>query len=387
MEHFDKLTSPELKLFIRYHDHTLKKIGDIPNTKGTLEEAARGMNKRILAAFNCRLSPCKLNQQLPHSSIEDEDEEEVALLDDLVLVHTVGGEDNGDDISASKLLDDEQWVKSVAELFRLEEYSMAACFKAPRRVEQEEERAELKAKADVLMKILRQRLKQHIDKRAGTRKDHWAWKFARKNLAVVAAYKILAGHTKSRIACVKEGNSLLSPNINKFRPCLQSPKDEGCYLFFDSNDGVFIRSGKVTGRGVDKRLDEHKSGAESVTAQSDFYELYPSEHSARAEKRSKKGFFEDLFPVFGAGFDPNCPVAEHVNKDVKEGGVLLLSEFEKAKIKSSKVDGSMSDAEKFRTILAYQFELGYDLAIALSDNVSQSPGFESFIGIFGGTTE
>lgn len=49
----------------------------------------------------------------------------------------------------------------------------------------------------------------------------------------------------------------------------------------------------------------------------------------------------------------------------------------------------MSDAysQKFRSILAYQFELGYDLAIALSDNVSQSPGFESFIGIFGGITE
>ena len=70
---------------------------------------------------------------------------------------------------------------------------------------------------------------------------------------------------------------------------------------------------------------------------------------------------------------------------------MLLSEFEKAKITSSKVsnDGSMSYAQKqkFRSILAYQFELGYDLAIALSDNVSQSPGFESFIGIFGGIAE
>ncbi len=71
-----------------------------------------------------------------------------------------------------------------------------------------------------------------------------------------------------------------------------------------------------------------------------------------------------------------------MNKDVNEGGVLFLSEFEKAKIASSKVsnDGRMSDAQKFRAILAYQFELGYDLAIALSDNASQSPGFESFFG-------
>lgn len=42
--------------------------------------------------------------------------------------------------------------------------------------------------------------------------------------------------------------------------------------------------------------------------------------------------------------------AEHVvNKDVKEGGrVLLLSEFEK---------------EKFRTILAYQFQLDMPLQL------------------------
>ena len=72
---------------------------------------------------------------------------------------------------------------------------------------------------------------------------------------------------------------------------------------------------------------------------------------------------------------------------MKEGGVLILSELEKAKITSSKVDGRMSDIEKFRTILAYQFEIGYDLAIASGDNVSESPGFESFIGIFRGSKE
>ena len=47
----------------------------------------------------------------------------------------------------------------------------------------------------------------------------------------------------------------------------------------------------------------------------------------------------------------------------------------------------MTDIEKFRAILAYQFELGYDLAIGSRNNVSKSPGFESFIGIFGGGAE
>lgn len=208
---------------------------------------------------------------------------------------------NSDAMSPSDLLDDEQWVKRAIELFGLEEYGVPACFKATR-ADQEEERSKLKEKADVLMKILRQRLKQHIDMRAGTRKDHWVWKFARKNLAVVAAYMILADHTKSRIACMKEGDSLLSPNQNqnKFKPCMRAPKHEGCYLFYDSNKGVFIRSGKVTGRGVDERLLEHEKGAKAETAASDFYDLYPSEDSSRKEKRGKKGFFEDLVAVFGA---------------------------------------------------------------------------------------
>lgn len=91
--------------------------------------------------------------------------------------------------------------------------------------------------------------------------------------------------------------------------------------------------------------------------------------------------------MFGAGFDPNCSIAESVCRCERRWCILILSELEKAKITSSKVDGRMSDIEKFHTILAYQFEIGYDLAIASGDNVSESPGFESFIGIFGGSTE
>ena len=37
----------------------------------------------------------------------------------------------------------------------------------------------------------------------------------------------------------------------------------------------------------------------------------------------------------------------------------------------------------FHAYLAYLFELGYDVAIKPSMNVSSNPGFESFIGVFG----
>jgi hypothetical protein len=45
----------------------------------------------------------------------------------------------------------------------------------------------------------------------------------------------------------------------------------------------------------------------------------------------------------------------------------------------------MTDLQKFHDMCAYQFEMGYDLAIISPGcNVSSSPGFESVLGIYGG---
>ena len=40
--------------------------------------------------------------------------------------------------------------------------------------------------------------------------------------------------------------------------------------------------------------------------------------------------------------------------------------------------------EKQLRMIAYLFELAYDLMLAQRDNVSRSPGFETPLGIFGG---
>ena len=45
----------------------------------------------------------------------------------------------------------------------------------------------------------------------------------------------------------------------------------------------------------------------------------------------------------------------------------------------------MTDIQRFHNMCAYHFEMGYDLAISPSGNVSESPGFESVLGIYGGT--
>lgn len=60
-----------------------------------------------------------------------------------------------------------------------------------------------------------------------------------------------------------------------------------------------------------------------------------------------------------------------------------MSEDDKCSIKES-MNSNLTPIQKFHDIVAYQVELGYDLAIEPSLNVSRSPGFESVLGIFGG---
>lgn len=48
------------------------------------------------------------------------------------------------------------------------------------------------------------------------------------------------------------------------------------------------------------------------------------------------------------------------------------------------MEKGVMDMQKFQDMCAYQFEMGYDLCISPGCNVSDSPGFESVLGIYGG---
>ena len=83
-----------------------------------------------------------------------------------------------------------------------------------------------------------------------------------------------------------------------------------------------------------------------------------------------------------AGFNPKSNAAPNLDKDQKEGGLLILTKDDKKFIKGSM--DNLSNLQKFQDICSYRFEFGYDLAICPSLNVSQSPGYEAVLGIFGG---
>ena len=65
-----------------------------------------------------------------------------------------------------------------------------------------------------------------------------------------------------------------------------------------------------------------------------------------------------------------------------EGGVLILNEADKEKIRLS-MRQNPHILQKFHSFLAYQIEFVHDFALAPGTNVSRSLGFESFVGLFG----
>ena len=113
--------------------------------------------------------------------------------------------------------------------------------------------------------------------------------------------------------------------------------------------------------------------------QSKFYSCYPSLESRLSESCSRKGVFEGLVPFIACGFNPSDK--NILTKDVDEGGVLFLSKLDKEKIHNVNFRGRTPD-EKILDMIAYQFEIVYDLAICPMDNVSESAGFESCLGVF-----
>ena len=113
--------------------------------------------------------------------------------------------------------------------------------------------------------------------------------------------------------------------------------------------------------------------------QSTFYSRYTSLESRISESCSRKGAFEGLVSFIACGFNPSDK--NILTKDVNEGSVLFLSKLDKEKIHNVKFRGKTPD-EKMLDMIAYQFEIVYDLTICPMDNVSESAGFESCLGVF-----
>ncbi len=135
-------------------------------------------------------------------------------------------------------------------------------------------------------------------------------------------------------------------------------------------------------RGFQARHSKHLVASKEEKSSSHFHFMYPSSEGKRQDKRDKLGF-EHLTQVIAASFNPASETAMQVNKDYKEGGLLIMCKDDKHWITSC-LKKELTAVQKFQEVIAYLFEFGYDLALSMENNVSCSPGFESILGIFGG---
>ena len=203
---------------------------------------------------------------------------------------------------------------------------------------------------------------------------------------LVASWMIIASHVKEDISCLDESKCLLAnPGNNRFLVCSNEELSHlGCYLHYNQKEYIWFISGCSTGEGgFGNCLKTHLERALSDRNNDDshFYHSFPSKLSERANYFSKEGYFEYLTAYGGVGFSVECPLGCFSTS----GGLLMFIKEEDQWISNLNFWGKTGNHKNMQ-MAVYLFELGYKLALARKDNVSDSPGFEACGLIFDNPT-
>ena len=371
-EHFAKCIGEELKSFIlARRDNAIK--SKLPN-KGKIADAIRGEHNLISMAFDSRSMPNVLTDKLKKV---EENELSIGVVNEdetnTFSRHAVIVEIRKITTKASAYLQNVEWIDSVKKVFdtssikRMNDVS-EDCY----------------SKADNLQKILLSRLTNHIRRRIQEKQkmEHWCLQWAASNFAQMSALIVLSDHVKEDISCLDNNATLLKTAIFFVKVEGDEIVKQGAYLHYDNNDGKWIRSGKVTGRGFTIRQAEHLKKAKAKSATSRFYLRYPTKCSARSASTSRKGYFDNLTQYVALGFAVgNEEVNKVISSDFEEGGIFIYDNVNK-RINATNKAGRNTTALKRIDVIAYLIELVYDLAISPVDNVSENPGFESCLNIY-----
>ena len=373
LEHFAKCSVDELKAFILARRDDIVK-SKLPN-KDNLAAAIIGTNCLIKLAFDCRAQP---NIMLNKLSAAVENERRIGSEDQTGISkfsrHEVIVHFHKLHAKASTYLSNEDWLLTARIIFDPSSDVMI-----------NEVNDEMCIKADKLQNALLNRLTNHVHRRIREKKkmEHWCLKLAANNFGQMAALMVLCNHIKDDLGCLDNNATLLKTNISFVRVVGAAFKKQGAYLHYDNNNNTWIRSGKVTGRGMDIRDAEHLKKARAKSATSRFYLRYPTKDSVRCNSNSRKGFFDNLTQYVGLGFEiGNEDIDTKLSSGLEEGGIFIFNENEKTRMDASKKAGRNTTALKRIDVIAYLIEMAYDLAISPINNVSESPGFESCLNIY-----
>ncbi len=78
----------------------------------------------------------------------------------------------------------------------------------------------------------------------------------------------------------------------------------------------------------------------------------------------------------------NSDTAKLLGRSWKDGGLLIFNEKESKQIRAS-MEKYVMDIQKNHDMCAYQFKIGHDPVISPGCNISESPGIEPVLGIYG----
>jgi hypothetical protein len=108
-----------------------------------------------------------------------------------------------------------------------------------------------------------------------------------------------------------------------------------------------------------------------------FYSSYPSKSITSTDGIRRRGYFENLRQYCGIGFRRDGDMSILI-------GIFKWGEDVVEKVNKLTLYSCNELDEKHLVMVGYLLEPGYDLMINADDNISESPGFEACLGIFGG---
>jgi len=244
-------------------------------------------------------------------------------------------------------------------------------------------------RADLMATLLEERLRRHILERVldVAKQDHWVWDWSRENIPRVAAWLAVSGLAIKRVQKISPEGSVLRPS-QLTRVSDSNGSLEGSYMHVDED--IVRRSGKVvrkTGGGVLARDAEHRNKALLRTPsdlKSSFYLAYPQRTSTNVVAEAQIGWWDDLELCAGLLFDRADTAAVRALCDTNASrGLLSWRPIHMNRIRAVKFrGGGVNDQDKQLHMVGYLFELIFDLMIAPKDNLSESPGFETPLGVF-----
>ena len=276
-------------------------------------------------------------------------------------------------ILPSQILENDTWRRNVLELI----------YHGDRIDFNDTPTEDAKKRANLLLCHLRHRFEQFKRNKikVQSKRMDWPMQFHGMNLPMCSALAVLLQIVKLDLTCMNERDCLLTIDRSVFPPIENHLNLAGVYIFEDKLRGIFNRAGKATGhentaRGsFGTRKDEHLKASKADSPKSEINRLFPSQDSKRASLKGNKGLFETHLEMrMAIGFDRKSEAAQMLDKDYREGGIMILNEAMKEQIKNS-MKHLKSDLLKFQDMFAYLMEDVFVQLLSPDHCLDTNPGY------------